>query len=667
MNITLAKSNLRKGELAEREALFFMSMVETSPVGTVVFDGRTILYANPAAREITGLTVETLYERGAAALFEVFAPEERKEALRAARSRIDATIRNSKRFHFVSASGKRKAVDIVGLPILYGDRRALRLSIIDRTEQAAAEEARAKSEANLRAIFDNHVLAFVLVDRDLKIVEFNHVADTLGKALFKSQLERGEPLGKFVPEGKGDLFKANIGRALAGDAVESRLAYEINGRRLLFEMTYLPVFAENGSVEGVCFSAYNVTARTLAEEKLRASEERFRTLTQSANDAIIMSDERDRIIFWNEAAERMFGYAKDEATGLTMHETIAPKKMRAVAKPAYERFAKTGEGPVVGSTRELEAVKKDGTTFPIELSVSAVQVGGEWHAIGVIRDITERKKSEERIVSYLREVERQKKLVEEQAEEMRAMNDRLLESERELVKMNADKDKFFSIIAHDLKSPFYGFLGYSQALDEGLATMPTDRAQSIAAKMRASAKNVFELIENLLDWSRAKLGQYDPDPTTFPLRDAVEAAVKAVRESASAKGVELAFGEAHDCEITADRGMIEATLRNLLANAVKFSTRGGSVTVSCKSRGAKVAVFVTDEGIGIPEEAQDELFRIDRAYTTAGTDNEKGTGLGLILCKEFVERNGGEIWVESTPGVGSTFAFTAPKAESRDS
>jgi hypothetical protein len=663
MHNALDKSNLRKGDLAEREALLFMSMVETSPVGTVVLDGRTVLYANPAAREITGVTTDELYERGAVALLECFAPEERNDALRVARSRVEATIKDSKRFHFAPRGGGRKIVDIVALPIFYGERRALRLSIMDRTKQAAAEEALAKSEANLRAIFDNHVLAFILVDRDLKIVEFNHVADALGATLFNARLESGKPLGMFVPESKRTAFKAHVERAMAGESIESRLAYELDGRPRWFEMTYLPVFAESGEVEGVCFSAYDVTDRTLAEEKLRASEERFRKLTQSANDAIIMSDDRDRITFWNEAAERMFGYTKEEAAGITMHETIAPPGKRSVAKPAYDRFARTGEGPVVGSTRELEAVKKDGTRFSVELSVSAVQVGGKWHAIGVIRDITERKKSEERIVAYLREVERQKKLVEEQSEEMRAMNDRLLESERELVKMNADKDKFFSIIAHDLKSPFYGFLGYAQALDEGLAGMPIERAQSIAAKLRASAKNVFELIENLLDWSRAKLGQYDPDPTTFPLRDAVEAAVKALRESAEKKGVQIGYGEARECVIRADRGMIEATLRNLLANAVKFSTRGGTVEISCKPRGPKVAVFVKDEGIGIPEEAQAELFRIDRAYTTAGTDNEKGTGLGLILCKEFVERNGGEIWVESAPGVGSTFGFTVRQAE----
>jgi PAS domain S-box-containing protein len=231
----------------------------------------------------------------------------------------------------------------------------------------------------------------------------------------------------------------------------------------------------------------------------------------------------------------------------------------------------------------------------------------------------------------------------------------------ELVLLNAEKDKFFSIISHDLRSPFNAFLGLTQVMVENLPSMKLDEIQKIALAMRNSATNLFRFLENLLDWSRMEQGLIPFNPETERLLPIVNESVKITLEPAKTKGIEIHLEIPEDLEIFADANLLQAVIRNLVSNAVKFTPKGGKVTVSAKvSVNNSVEISVRDTGIGMSRELVEDLFRLDTQTSRLGTEDEPSTGLGLLLCKEFVEKHGGKIWVESEEGKGSTFCFTLP-------
>ena len=243
--------------------------------------------------------------------------------------------------------------------------------------------------------------------------------------------------------------------------------------------------------------------------------------------------------------------------------------------------------------------------------------------------------------------------------EQKRFEDQLQKNAEDLQAINNSKDKFFSIIAHDLRSPFTSFLGFTEILDEEFDTLPEKELRSIISLMRGSALNLYQLLENLLEWSmlHREITQFEPRNTTLlPL---IESCLEVITHSAHLKDIEVSVDVPADLEVVADIHMLMTIVRNLLTNAVKFTHRGGKVHISATPSAEHfVTIAVKDTGIGIAADLIQKLFRIDTNNKTKGTEGEVSTGLGLILCKEFVEKHGGNIWVESEEGKGSTFYFT---------
>ena len=233
----------------------------------------------------------------------------------------------------------------------------------------------------------------------------------------------------------------------------------------------------------------------------------------------------------------------------------------------------------------------------------------------------------------------------------------------ELVKLNAEKDKFFSILAHDLKSPFSAFLGLTEILAKTLQDISHDNIQSIANSLRLSALNVFQLVENLLEWSRMQRGLIEFKPTTIRLKDVINKSVETLLETAKQKDQKIQVQVLESQFVKVDIDMLESTLRNLISNAIKFSNRGEDIQISARIVSNEIVeVTVSDNGVGISNELLGQLFHVNELVGCSGTEGELSTGLGLLLCKEFVEKNGGEIRVESIEGKGSKFSFTVPVA-----
>lgn len=266
---------------------------------------------------------------------------------------------------------------------------------------------------------------------------------------------------------------------------------------------------------------------------------------------------------------------------------------------------------------------------------------------GILRDITETKRQEDKFKQYIRDI----------AE----ANKRLYESEMELKKLNASKDKLFSIIAHDLRSPFTSLIGLSDFLLEDIDEFSKDEIKNFILKINESARNVFKLLENLLQWSKLQTGGLEFNPVKFDLYVAVLETINLLGPNAAQKGIKLINEMNKETNVIGDNNMVFSVVQNLISNAIKFSNADGFIKVSQEEDDDYFYTKVEDSGIGMNNKDLLKLFRIDTHHTTLGTANEKGSGLGLVLCKELIEQNGGVITVKSELGKGTTFIFSLPK------
>jgi len=251
--------------------------------------------------------------------------------------------------------------------------------------------------------------------------------------------------------------------------------------------------------------------------------------------------------------------------------------------------------------------------------------------------------------------------------ELQATQKELAETKKNLLllqKLNEEKDVFFSIIAHDLKSPFNGFLGlteYMVGVVDQIHNMSLAEIQGIFVPMRNSATKLYELLLNLLDWARLQRGAIIFNPEQISLMIEVEENTQSILESARKKEIEIKYDIPLDLVALADRNMLRTVVHNLVSNAVKFTQKGGTITIGAKNIDSSlIEISVKDTGIGMNSLILDNLFRLDVSTNRLGTDGEHSTGLGLILCKEFVERNNGIFRATSEEGIGSEFCFTLP-------
>lgn len=232
------------------------------------------------------------------------------------------------------------------------------------------------------------------------------------------------------------------------------------------------------------------------------------------------------------------------------------------------------------------------------------------------------------------------------------------EQKNHLEQLIQTKDRFLSIIAHDLKNPFNSLLGFADLAYNDFDEITDNEKKSYLNVIRQSGQHIYALLDNLLSWSRAQSGRIDFYPEPVSLTEIIENAVELVRSSADNKQIALFSDFSRDVIVKADKNMLSTILRNLLTNAIKFTPNGGSVTVSSRINHKKVTVSVSDTGVGMNAEELERLFKLDGGLKTEGTANESGTGLGLILCQEFMSLHKSKIVVESTPGKGSTFSFS---------
>ena len=298
-----------------------------------------------------------------------------------------------------------------------------------------------------------------------------------------------------------------------------------------------------------------------------------------------------------------------------------------------EVLASLLQGKIKSYSLEHRVIKNDGTVVWAESSGSLVKTSkGKIKIVGTLTDITERKLAEYKLKKYSEELE----------------------------SLNSSKDKFFSIISHDLRNPFNSLLGFSELLANNIEDLTEQEIKDSAKTLNRTAHNLFNLLTNLLEWSKLQNGTFKIEKTEIILSEVINYTLDAFSESIRAKDIAIMRETESEVKVFADRNMIDSAVRNLISNAIKFSNTGGIITIGCIANGKAAELFVTDSGVGIPEEDQERIFKIEKQFSTEGTNNEKGTGFGLLLCKEMVEKNGGSIRFKSKRDEGSTFTISLP-------
>ncbi|PKL88226.1 MAG: hypothetical protein CVV23_11400 [Ignavibacteriae bacterium HGW-Ignavibacteriae-2] len=252
-------------------------------------------------------------------------------------------------------------------------------------------------------------------------------------------------------------------------------------------------------------------------------------------------------------------------------------------------------------------------------------------------------------------------LIEQNARDLVTLTQKLTMSERKLRELNASKDRFFSIISHDIKNNFASILGLSRLLTQPLYDDKPESRKDTAQILHTSSQKLYSLLENLLEWAKLQQDQINFGPSRFGIKAACQDIIELFKLKADEKQITLTLNIPENIGAFADQNMIKTVLRNLVSNALNFTEHGGKVALEADVEEDYILIKVIDNGVGIAPENINKLFRIDEKHIGISTDGNKGTGLGLILCKEFVDKNNGEIWVESTLGEGTKFMFSLPR------
>ena len=489
----------------------------------------------------------------------------------------------------------------------------------DITERKKAEQALKESEEKFRSFIEDNKAIMLSVDASTnKILVANKAAvdfygypkaELINKSMTEINILPVNEINKLIGEAKNHkIDRFHFKHKLANNEIRDIEGY--------------PSPVKVGDKIQLLVIIFDVTKRKKAEQAVKVEHARFKEILDVNPSGIYIVDKKHNIEYINPVIEKEFGQINGRKCYSYFHDLTKPcewcrnKEVFAGKSVRWELFFEKNNKYY--DIFDMPITNPDGTVSKFE----------------IFFDITESKKAEQA----------------------------LKESERKLRESNKTKDKFFSIIAHDLKSPFNAILGFSEILLEKHKKYDDEKREEMISYINSSALRAFKLLENLLTWSHSQSNGINYSPENFHLKILLFETISDLQAQADKKNIQILDTISENELIYADKNMLATILRNLISNAIKFTSNSGTIIISSEKQKATnfLEISVEDTGVGIPKDRIDNLFRIDKNTSTQGTENEIGTGLGLILCKEFVEKYNGKIWVESEEGKGSTFLFTIP-------
>jgi PAS domain S-box-containing protein len=588
----------------------------------------------PRRIDLLGRVLEARRTRGLAAAAEVMRTDRAAELMDQIRTMVARMEDEETRLLGVRSAALRARTSETRVAVLGGTTLAFVIALIagvlvrrELARRQLAEVALRESEERLRLLVESvRDYAIYMLDPAGRVATWNRGAQQI-KGYTREEII-GQHFSRFYPpEAVAAGTPANALRvaAAAGRFEEETWRVRKDGSRFWADVVITPVRDPRGQVIGFAKVTRDLTERQRAEEALRASEERFRILAVTANDAIISADGRGHITYFNPAAERIFGYTPVDVIRQPL-TVLMPERFRDAHRAGVARYLATGEARVVGRTVELVGRRQDGTEFPLELSLASWKRGGEIAFTAIIRDVTERKRLDELLRRHTAQLEI----------------------------TNAELDAFAYSVSHDLRAPLRSIDGFSQALLEDYAGKLDQAGQDYLQRVRAATQRMATLIDDLLNLSRVTrsemvIGHVD------------------LSELARELSAELAAGEpgrkvdvviAPGLEARGDQGLLRVALQNLMGNAWKFTGKrtDARIEVGMVAANGERAYFVRDNGAGFDMTYAPKLFgafqRLHRATEFPGT------GVGLATVQRIIHRHGGRVWAESAVDRGATFYFT---------
>ncbi len=547
-----------------------------------------------------------------------------------------------------SGLGHGPASLLIGLPlsallavaVLLLTRRTRQTEAIAKrrtSERDAAQLEHRASEQRLTTAFEEAPIGMAMLDFEGNFVRVNRaLAEITGYAAERLARTR---LAALVPaDDQGDIAVALVAAstdAFAPFTVEHaviRASGEL--RTVAVHVTRLNTI--DGRPELVLAQVLDITERARGEAALEASEHQLRQILETAHDAFVAMDASGRITDWNPQAEAIFGWPPEAAIGRLLADTIIPERLREAHCRGLERFLETGEATILGLRLEVTGMRRGGQEFPVELTISPAAGSGGYSFNAFLRDVSERKRTEE---------------------ELAAAHAAAIESSRL-------KSEFVANMSHEIRTPLNGMLGMTQLL---LETELSPEQHEFARTVARSGDALLEVINDVLDFSKIEAGRLELDEHDFDLHEAVEDSVELLAPATLEKGLELVgrIDGGVPERVRGDRGRLRQVLTNLVANAVKFTAEGRvgiDVRMVADAQGgdALLEIEVSDTGVGIERERIEQLFDPFTQADASTTRRFGGTGLGLTISRQLVELMDGSIEADSTPGAGSRFRVTLP-------
>jgi PAS domain S-box-containing protein len=505
-----------------------------------------------------------------------------------------------------------------------------KLLIEEKEKLSAALNNISKYEQKYRNIIKYSTAGILYIDRLGKIIEINEkMLNIIGLHDEKSIDEIN--CFKYTPMKTMGLSEDIETCIETRKVVYNEIHYVTKWGKSVFLKYYLTPISEDGiTTTHVIANVEDITASLEAANSRRESELKYRMLVENSLQAMLIIQDA-KMIFANQRMEELSQYSFKELAGKGrqwLEVLIHPDDIKRSMKNVRDALS----GKPVEPKQVYKIIRKDGKVRLMETISSIVDYQGKPAMLVVAIDDTERKNAETR----------------------------LIESEKQLLSANSMKDKFFSIIAHDLKNPFSSIVGFSNLLYEGYANFSEKQRKEFIKNICEASENTFKLLQNLLEWSRTQTGNIEFEPDYIDVGKIVNENIALLNSWFMNKKITVKSIIPERTTAFADENMIKVVVRNLLSNALKFTNENGSIIISSTTGDGEVEVCFEDDGVGLSEERIEKLFRIDEHCKSKGTAKEEGTGLGLILCKEFVTKNKGKISVQSTVGKGSKFSFSIP-------
>lgn len=526
--------------------------------------------------------------------------------------------------HITNKDGIKRTIQTTYKPYYQNNIiNGLIILVIDITEQRRAEESLRESEQLYHSMFDKTQAIKLLIDpTEGIIIDANQAAvQFYGYSL--------EQLKSLKISDINTLSASQVKLEMADARQEKRTYFNFRHKLASGEIRDVEVYSSPIKIGGHTLLhsiIHDITDRKIAETKLVDSATQWQTTFDTVQEGICLIDNNQQIVRCNKVMYEQFPNSGDNMIGKKCWEVI------------HQTTALLPECPIIKMKKTLqrESVEQKIGDRWFDITVDPIFDSNKncTGSIHIIRNITERKQAEESLVQL----------------------------NKQLKAINSTKDRLFSIIAHDLKSPFNSILGFSDLLIANLGNYSNEKVGEFIEQINFSAKNTLTLIENLLAWANTQMGQIEYKPENLALQPIIQEVIELLSSTAKIKNITIKYFQSENFAVFADKNMLQIIMRNLISNAIKFSSTNGKIIIYSILDHNQVEITVSDNGTGIREDVLKKIFVNNCGITTRGTANEKGSGLGLILCKEFVVKQGGRIWVESEVGVGSEFKFTLPKA-----